>query len=303
MPKRVQSALIFVYLFLYSVSIYAEVMLFTVIGQVTGVERLGSDRQLVVSNQSQPGLNPQRVKTNAVGKYQVAFVDLQGGLVAATGDQLLVELKGEGEEEVVATQTQTMTLAEIGRGFAVINLQLPEKPKLEVSESDGEVKAPGTSLPPQLTGDVNGDGTVNIFDLVIAAGSFGKTGTGIMGDVNADGNVNIFDLVIVVGNFGQSLAAPSVASEIQLTTEQKHHIASAIDQLVANPQRSSAEEMVLGVLQALLPERLPTHTQLLANYPNPFNPETWIPFELASDAEVTVTIYDVQGANGYGDYS
>ena len=53
--------------------------------------------------------------------------------------------------------------------------------------------------------------------------------------------------------------------------------------------------MVLGVLQAILPERLPTSTQLLANYPNPFNPETWIPFELADDAEVTVTIYDVQG--------
>jgi len=40
---------------------------------------------------------------------------------------------------------------------------------------------------------------------------------------------------------------------------------------------------------------LPRETQLLANYPNPFNPETWIPFELADDAEVTVTIYDVQG--------
>ena len=114
MPKRVQSALIFVYLFLCSVSIYAEVMLFTVIGQVTGVERLGvgSGRQVVVSNQSQPGLNPQRVKTNAVGKYQVAFVDLQGGLVAAAGDQLLVELKGEGGEELVASQSQTITLAD-----------------------------------------------------------------------------------------------------------------------------------------------------------------------------------------------
>ena len=44
-----------------------------------------------------------------------------------------------------------------------------------------------------------------------------------------------------------------------------------------------------------MPERLPTTTQLLANYPNPFNPETWIPFELAEDAEVAVIIYDVQG--------
>ena len=49
------------------------------------------------------------------------------------------------------------------------------------------------------------------------------------------------------------------------------------------------------MLKAILPDRLPSETQLLANYPNPFNPETWIPFELADDAEVTVTIYDVQG--------
>ena len=78
----------------------------------------------------------------------------------AAGDQLLVELKGEGGKEVVVSQTQTITLADIRKGFAVINLQLPEKPELEVSESDGEVKVPGTSLQPQLTGDINGDGMV-----------------------------------------------------------------------------------------------------------------------------------------------
>ena len=44
-----------------------------------------------------------------------------------------------------------------------------------------------------------------------------------------------------------------------------------------------------------MPERLPTQTQLLANYPNPFNPETWIPFQLAQDSTVTAKIYDVTG--------
>ena len=40
---------------------------------------------------------------------------------------------------------------------------------------------------------------------------------------------------------------------------------------------------------------LPKDTQLLANYPNPFNPETWIPYQLAEAAGVTVTIYNLHG--------
>ena len=42
-------------------------------------------------------------------------------------------------------------------------------------------------------------------------------------------------------------------------------------------------------------ERLLAQTQLLANYLNPFNPETWIPFQLAQDSTVTARIYDVTG--------
>ncbi|MYE91357.1 T9SS type A sorting domain-containing protein, partial [Candidatus Poribacteria bacterium] len=34
---------------------------------------------------------------------------------------------------------------------------------------------------------------------------------------------------------------------------------------------------------------------LLANYPNPFNPETWIPYQLAEPAAVTLAIYDMNG--------
>ena len=84
-------------------------------------------------------------------------------------------------------------------------------------------------------------------------------------------------------------------SKIELTTEQKQHIGLAIDQLESNSNRSSEEEIALNVLKAILPERLPTQTQLLANYPNPFNPETWIPFKLAQDSTVIARIYDVTG--------
>ena len=76
-------------------------------------------------------------------------------------------------------------------------------------------------------------------------------------------SINIFDLVIVAGNFGKSLvAAPSMISMIELTTEQKHHIASAIDQLESNSSRSNEEEIALNVLKAIQPERLPTLSQL-----------------------------------------
>ena len=40
---------------------------------------------------------------------------------------------------------------------------------------------------------------------------------------------------------------------------------------------------------------LPTQPALLANYPNPFNPETWIPYQLAQPAEVKVSIFAADG--------
>ena len=40
---------------------------------------------------------------------------------------------------------------------------------------------------------------------------------------------------------------------------------------------------------------IPDRTALLTNFPNPFNPETWIPYQLAEPADVTLTIYNVRG--------
>ncbi len=46
---------------------------------------------------------------------------------------------------------------------------------------------------------------------------------------------------------------------------------------------------------AKAPSVLPTETSLLPNYPNPFNPETWIPYQLAKPADVSVSIYAADG--------
>ena len=42
-------------------------------------------------------------------------------------------------------------------------------------------------------------------------------------------------------------------------------------------------------------ESVPVSTELLPNFPNPFNPETWIPYQLAKPSDVSITIYDIRG--------
>lgn len=42
-------------------------------------------------------------------------------------------------------------------------------------------------------------------------------------------------------------------------------------------------------------EPAPSKNSLLANYPNPFNPGTWIPYELAQMSNITIDIYNISG--------
>ena len=100
----------------------------------------------------------------------------------------------------------------------------------------------------------------------------------------------------MAGNFGKPLTVvPSMIAKIKLNTEQEYYIALAIDRWEFNSNKSNQEEIVLDVFKAILSDRLPTQTQLLANYPNLFNPETWIPFQLAQDWTGTARIYAVTG--------
>ena len=141
--------------------------------------------------------------------------------------------------------------------------------------------------------DVNRDGQVNVLDLVAVANAFGKDAP----DVNGDGIVNILDLVAVAQHFGDSTtAAPSILAMNAMHSLDVATVKAWIERAQLENDGSIAFQEAIANLQRLLASLIPKETTLLANYPNPFNPETWIPYQLANSSHVTITIYDARGS-------
>ena len=69
--------------------------------------------------------------------------------------------------------------------------------------------------------DVNGDGIVGIFDLVIVGSEFGRVVDGVVfgqnPDVNRDRVVNLFDLIIVGAHFGEMIGGPAAPERVTAT--------------------------------------------------------------------------------------
>ena len=150
-----------------------------------------------------------------------------------------------------------------------------------------------------IVGDANGDGIVNILDLVLVASQIGESGKTVA-DINGDGTVNIQDLVVIANRVGHTAAAPSAHA---LTAGQVEQWLSLAKQKVSRPiqiqtslsQSEFSYEHGIWALEQLLRMLVPKETTLLANFPNPFNPETWIPYQLAIASDVHITIYDWRG--------
>ena len=125
--------------------------------------------------------------------------------------------------------------------------------------------------PPPTILDVNGDGQVNVLDLVWVAMFYGKRGADLSTDVNNDGIVNVQDFILVAEVVDANLAADIPADLIE------EALWEMIDNIAGAPSQTYT-------------------TALLPNYPNPFNPETWIPYTLSDSVDVAIEIYASDGS-------
>ena len=147
--------------------------------------------------------------------------------------------------------------------------------------------------------DVNQDGITNILDIILVGQDLGKTNaSNARTDVNRDKKRDIRDLVLVANHLGEIsgiAAAPSLWALNSVGLEPPAQLQAWIAQAQAESDGSRVFQQGIANLQRLLAARIPHQTRVLANYPNPFNPETWIPYQLAEPANVTVRIYTVGG--------
>ena len=146
--------------------------------------------------------------------------------------------------------------------------------------------------------DIDGDGTVDIFDMILVARSFGlltasKPGGSVNEDINGDGVVNISDLILVVQHIDEPISNDSAAPAPELIQQ---WIDLAWTEYDGSFEFQKGITTLENMLMDLRSEKTAPKTALFANYPNPFNPETWIPYQLAVSTEVVLTIRTTTGS-------
>ena len=152
------------------------------------------------------------------------------------------------------------------------------------------------SIPQTLPWDINNDGVVNIQDLVLVSSSFGVDAPEHPKvDVNKDGRVNILDLILVAAHFGESSDAGASSKSTALPPQYVNRVEEWLTEARLTDDGSDVFRRGIATLEYLIDRSVPTETVLLPNYPNPFNPETWIPYDLAEAAKVYIHIYNTKG--------
>ena len=161
------------------------------------------------------------VSTGDVVRTLTGHTSLVRSVSFSPDGQTLASADGSGSIRLWNVSTGDLLNTLIGHWNSVLSVSFsPDGQMLASGSSDGTVllwalTPASTPEPEKLAADVNGDGTVNIQDLVWVAGAFGQQvpEEGDPADVNGDGKVNIQDLVAVAAAFGEMAAgAPAAAN-------------------------------------------------------------------------------------------
>ena len=151
-------------------------------------------------------------------------------------------------------------------------------------------------VPETLPWDINNDGVVDIQDLILVSNSFGmETLEHPKVDVNKDGSVDIIDLLLVASHFGESNSPSAPPAPLTLGPKQLGIVEKWLTEARLVDDGSNIFRQGIATLEHLIHTTVPPETALLPNYPNPFNPETWFPYDLAEDADVDIDIYNLNG--------
>ena len=172
----------------------------------------------------------------------------------------------------------------------------PQEDSPEPEDANGDADDASPQEDPAEPEDANGDGEVDLKDLIFVNANLGKTGEN-PADVNQDGVVDIQDVLLVADALNAAAAAAPAAwhrdLEFPLTRTQ---VAQWLAQARQLNRTERTSQRGIRFLEQLLTALTPQETGLLPNYPNPFNPETWIPYQLAKPSDVTVRIYAMDGS-------
>ena len=238
--------------------------------------------------------------------FQSGTIDNEGAKITGLSAARFQEKGVSGTGRLLSV---TFTAKAPGKArFSISNLQF--------GASDGEViptSAP-TAVSIQVMApawDVNGDGITNAADLRLVIEAVGESPPeNPRTDVNGDGTVDADDVALVAEHLGEgAAAAPSKGHRADQAKENAlalrtlalpeiltlETVEQALDILRAADDGSAAFRRGIANLERFLASLVPEKTALLTNYPNPFNPETWIPYQLAKPADVTVSIYAANG--------
>ena len=211
------------------------------------------------------------ITLNDGGKFKAVGRAGDPGDIAITGGQAFI---------LNARQTATVEIS--GDGWTNVSVTAAAPPMLTGIQVGNTT--PVLALSDSIVDEETGK-RIDSFRVTVKNLSTGKAATAVAGSDKTDYRHIIVDIETGrAATVGDILEISAQSSDPFIGVQPLRYTVT-----VEDVKRNHIE------LPSLVAYEIPAETELLANYPNPFNPETWIPYRLAEDAFVTLTIYGLSG--------